>query len=120
MPLSNHDCSISPVIQVFIRFICGGSPSDSYESEVKLRLFGSIYKRFSCVFQAFTRFICSENMVRKWRNCGADMVVGWCICGVYMLGFLNFCCQCGEFVIWKRWFELCGAAYMVEFAAVSL
>ena len=48
--------------------VCGGSPSDSYESEVKLRLFGSIYKRFSCVFQAFTRFICSENMVRKWRN----------------------------------------------------
>ena len=46
--------------------VCGGSPSDSYESEVKLRLFGSIYKRFSCVFQAFTRFICSENMVRKW------------------------------------------------------
>ena len=68
MPLSNHDCSISPVIQVFIRFICGGSPSDSYESEVKLRLFGSIYKRFSCVIQAFIRFICGENMVRKWRN----------------------------------------------------
>ena len=57
--------------------VCGGSPSDSYESEVKLRLFGSIYKRFSCVFQAFTRFIYSENMVRKWQNCG---VFAACTC----------------------------------------
>ena len=68
MPLSNPDCSISPVFQAFARFICSGSPSDSYESEVKLRLFGNIYKRFLCVIQAFARFICGENAVRKRQN----------------------------------------------------
>ena len=55
-------------VQAFIRFICGGSTSDSYESEVKLRLFGSIYKRFLCVIQMIARFICGKNMVRKWQN----------------------------------------------------
>ena len=68
MPLSNPDCSISPVFQAFARLICSGSLSDSYESEVKLRLFGNIYKRFLCVFQAFARFICGENTVRKRQN----------------------------------------------------
>ena len=52
-----------------------------------------------CVIQAFARFICGENAVRKRRNCGAEMVKMWCICGVYMLDFLHFCCQGGEMVV---------------------
>ena len=110
MPLSNPDCSISPVFQAFARFICSGSPSDSYESEVKLRLFGNIYKRFLCVIQMIARFICGENAVRKRRNCGAETAKLWCICGVYMLDFLHFCCQGGEMVVRLRrlvvWFRL--------------
>ena len=35
---------------------------------MKLRLFGNIYKRFLCVIQAFARFICGENAVRKRQN----------------------------------------------------
>ena len=85
MPLSNPDCSISPVFQAVARLICSGSPSDSYESEVKLRLFGNIYKRFLCVIQAVARLICGENAVRKRqnavrkrRNCGAKTAKLWC------------------------------------------
>ena len=81
MPLSNPDCSISPVFQTVARLICSGSPSDSYESEVKLRLFGNIYKRFLCVIQAFARFIYGENTVRKRRNCGAMAAVGGVVAG---------------------------------------
>ena len=119
MPLSNPDCLISIIIHAVVRLICSGSPSDSYESEVKLRLFGNIYKRFLCVIQAFARFICGENAVRKrqnavrrWRNCGAETAkcgaktVKWlCIFGVYMLDFLHFCFQGGEMVVRLRRFH---------------
>ena len=55
------------------------------------------------------RFICGENAVRKRQNavrkrqnCGAEMVKMRCICGVYMLDFLHFCCQGGEMVVRLR------------------
>ena len=78
MPLSNPDCSISLIFQAVIRLICSSSPSDSYESDVKLRLFGNIYKRFLCVFQMIAMFICGENVVRKRRNGGEKMTKWWC------------------------------------------
>ena len=30
------------------------------------------------------------------------MAKWWCICGVYMLDFLYFCCQGGEMVVWLQ------------------
>ena len=109
MPLSNQDCSISPVFQAVARLICSGSPSDSYESEVKLWLFGNIYKRFLCVIQMIAMFICGENAVRKrqnsvrkWQNGCAEMAKLRCIFGVYMLDFLHFGCQGGEMVVRLR------------------
>ena len=74
MPFPNKDCLISLIFQAVTRFICIGSPSDSYESEVKLRLFGNIYKRFLCVFQMIAMFICSKNAVRKRQKYGAETV----------------------------------------------
>ena len=59
-------------------------------------------RRFLCVIQAFARFICDENAVRKRRNGDAKMAKLWCICGVYMLDFLHFGCQGGEIVVRLR------------------
>ena len=36
-------------------------------------------RRFLCVIQAFARFICDENAVRKRRNGDAKMAKLWCI-----------------------------------------
>ena len=36
-------------------------------------------------------------------KCSAETVKMWCIFGVYMLGFLHFCCQGGEIVVWRWW-----------------
>ena len=77
---------------------------------VRLRRLVVWLRRFLCVIQAFTRFICGENAVRKrqnavlkWRKCGAETAKLWCICGVYMLDFLHFYFQGGEIVVrWQR------------------
>ena len=61
-------------------------------------------------------FICCENAVRKRRNGGAETAKWWCICGVYMIDFLHFCCQGGEIVVRKRWF---GFAISVEIHCVT-
>ena len=45
---------------------------------------------------------CGENDVRRWRKYGAEMVKMWCICGVYILDFMHFCCQGGEMVVRLR------------------
>ena len=37
------------------------------------------FRRFSCVFQAFARFICGENAVRKWRKYGAKTAKWLCV-----------------------------------------
>ena len=36
------------------------------------------------------------------QKCGAKTAKLWCICGVYMLGFLYFGCQGGEMVVRLR------------------
>ena len=81
----------------FLYFGCQGG-----EMVMRLRHVLSWLRRFLCVFQAFARFICGENAVRKRRNCGAKMAKLLCIFGVYMLDFLHFCCQCGEMVVRLR------------------
>ena len=80
------------------------------EMVVRLRHVLSWLRRFQCVIQMIVMFICCENAVRKRqnsvrkrRNCGAKTAKWWCICGVYMLDFLHFCCQGGEMVVrWRR------------------
>ena len=88
----------------FLHFCCQGG-----EIVVRLRHILSWLRRFLCVFQAFARFICGENAVRKrqnsvrkWQNGCAEMAKLWCICGVYMLDFLHFCLQDGEMVVRLR------------------
>ena len=56
-----------------------------------------------------SELVSGENMVRKLRNGGAEMAKygaetakWWCICGVYMIDFLHFCCQGGEMVVRLR------------------
>gem|GEM_PF-5555360 len=58
------------------------------------------FRRLRCLFAM--KMLCGngkmqcengENMVRKWRNCGAETAKMRCICGVYMLDFLHFGCQ---------------------------
>ena len=57
--------------------------------------------KYDIVFIVF-ELVSGENVVRKWRNCGAETVKMWCICGVYMLGFLHFYFQGGEMVVRLR------------------
>ena len=88
----------------FLYFGCQGG-----EMVVRLRHVLSWLRRFLCVIQAFARFICGENAVRKrqnavrkWQNCGSKTAKLWCIFGVYMLDFLHFGCQGGEMVVRLR------------------
>ena len=62
-------------------------------------------RRFLCVFQMIAMFICGENTVRRWQNCGvfaactcliscifvAKVAKWWCDCG-------GWWCGCGVFV----------------------
>ena len=60
------------------------------------------FRRLQGLFAVKMRCGNGENMVRKWRNGGAEMAKLRCIFGVYMLDFLHFCCQGGEMVVLKR------------------
>ena len=58
-----------------------------------------LFRRLQGLFAVKMRCGNGKNAVRKWRNGGAKTAKLWCICGVYMLDFLHFCCQGGEMVV---------------------
>ena len=60
------------------------------------------FRRLQGLFAVKMRCGNGENMVRKWRNGGAEMAKLWCICGVYMIDFLHFGLQGGEMVVRLR------------------
>ena len=100
----------------FLYFCCQGG-----EMVVRLR-------RFLCVIQAFARFICGknavrkqQNSVRKWRNCGAKMAKLWCgdgenggvfsactclISCIFVANVAKWWCDCGG------WWCDCGGFYV--------
>ena len=77
MPLSNTDCSISPVFQAFARLICSGFNVVCGENVCGCGDLETLNGGFRSDF--------GENAVRRWRNCdaetakyGAEMVVEIC------------------------------------------
>ena len=77
------------------------------------RACGCFHVFFKCLQGLFAvKMRCGngENMVQKWWKYGAKMAKWWCICCVYMLGFLHFCCQGSEMVVRLQllvvWFRL--------------
>ena len=82
-----------------MRCCCGGFMIDC---GVFCRGCGGFYvffRRLQGLFAVKMQCGNGEIAMRKRQKCGAEMAKMWCICGVYMLDFLHFCCQGGEMVV---------------------
>ena len=74
------------------------------EMVVRLRRILSWLRLFLCVIQAFARFICGENSVRKRQNCGVFSACTCLISCIFVAKVAKWWCDCGGLVVWLRGF----------------
>ena len=79
MPLSNSDCSISPVFQAFARFICGENMVRKWQNAVRKRQNCGVFSACTCLISC----IFVSKVAKWWCDCGG----WWCGCGVFVFGF---------------------------------
>ena len=84
----------------FLYFGCQGG-----EMVVRLRHVLSWLRRFLCVIQMIAMFICGENAVRKWRNCGVFSACTCLISCIFVAKVAKLRCDCGGW--------LCGCGVFV-------